>query len=192
MTEITVGLEVEVFDDPRDEVAVSGTGEITADAAPDLIELVGLPGSKDQAVARVRELARHLSPRASFSHIRPAERIAGADVWRENARYDALKQALALECPDTWQGVNLMTHRAATHCNWGIDWATPAGVAWLSLMNNIAPIVAAKQHERHGIPCDGLLAPWEWGGLTSDGSLTRGGGGIRSMTWCHTLLAFRG
>lgn len=159
-----VGLEVEGFGGPYEERRIKDLGEFSADAAPDLFELIGNPSNKlEVAIANVVGLAELLPDDAIFEYRRPDHLMAGAGKWRRSVRYDALKKAVAIACPETWRGIDVMTNRAATHFNIGIDWATSQGRAWLSIMNNIAPYLSAALHAEHRVACDDVLSPWqEW------------------------------
>lgn len=160
--DLTVGLEVEAFDDPQGVQNIEGAGEISADAAPDLVELIGLPAEDGRtAVQHVRTLADNLTDEAKFHHVRPVSRMMGSHIWRIDSRYCALRNAVSQECPQTGHGVNVMTNRAATHVNLGVDWETPAGVALITVVNNLAPHLSTALHTEHGIDCVGLLQPWQ-------------------------------
>lgn len=160
--ELTTGIEVECFDPDHTTGEDEEHGKGSADAAPDLGELIGEPASEPTvAINHMRVLAdRYLSSSARFVIERPNEHWRNRNVWRIHTRYEALKKALQQECPGNWRGVDIMTNRAATHVSVGVDWAKPEGAALLSVINNIAPQVSSALCQRHRISCDSLFTPW--------------------------------
>lgn len=154
-----VGLEVEGFG-IAPWYGECDVGEISCDAAPDLLELIGKPDELPAAVQGMQTLANDVEG-VAYTYQRPAALAHNTNVWRPGARYVALKRALQKECPDTWQGVNVMTNRAAVHVNVEVDWRSPAGLALLSIVNNIGPQLAYGLQEQHSMLTDGLLSAWQ-------------------------------
>lgn len=152
---ILVGLELEGFAykdgkkvnvlSEKDALGHLPQGSWTSDAGINQIEIINpIPQwGVSQACRQLRELAANLPKEweVAWTARLPGHSSTHTPEWAEKARYSAMHQALAVECPDSWHLVKQMAAWSALHVNIGVSpWST-AGMLMMNLINNIGPYI---------------------------------------------------
>jgi len=140
-------------------------GQLAADAGLGLGEVITNPGTYDDVISSLRNIFEALPRDWQIYHsvYRP-EGVPKDLIWSEDARYAALREAVAVECPNTHHKIDQMVAVASTHLNVSghlLDPLAPEGQLLMNVLTNAAPFIAAKIHEDLGEGA-GHLSFWDF------------------------------
>lgn len=159
-----VGIELEVF---ASEINSGGQRPVPGatwetDAGLNLWELITDPAdSVPEAFFALKTMSEVSTARLYFQPTRPLELIDNAYVWQGKLRYNAMRKAVAKECPYSTVCVDVMTNVAALHVNFSgnLQPFGEDGTFLINVFNDVAPYVAARIHAEVGLG-KGHLSTW--------------------------------